>query len=200
MSQEEKEKPKILAELKEYLERRISDLEKELELLRLMVEVVDEKLVEKSFKKPSLTPEVKEVVKEPLMKGEPQASMTSELEEGKIRILKAKTGEVLARVIISPNELRFIIDPEVKVTVDTKPFSSFLVKKVLEAMSRMDGERVKKGALPPGQELSYNIIQDGDRVKEIVVRNFREEYRIREIVNAIRWTLETIFEKQSTHQ
>ena len=64
----------------------------------------------------------------------------------------------------------------------------------------MDLERVEKGRLAPGQELTYNIVQDGERVKEIVIRNFREEYRLREIVNAIRWTLETIVERQSTHQ
>jgi len=76
-------------------------------------------------------------------------------------------------------------------TRDMRPFSSFLIRKVLDAMSKADRERVERGLLPPGQELSYDIIVDGDLVKEIVVRNFRAEYRLREIVNAVRWTLET---------
>ncbi|MCF8885244.1 MAG: hypothetical protein L4877_05595 [Aigarchaeota archaeon] len=198
MSSEDREKVKSLAEVKEYLEQRIAELEKELALLKQIVEVVDEQLVEKSFKKPAITQEPKETVKEtvPPVKIEP-IQFTPEVELGRARILKSRTGETLATVLISPNEIRFIVNPSINVKVDMKPFSSFLVKKVLEAMNKMDLERVEKGKLPPGQELTYMIVQDGDRVKEIIVRNFREEYRLREIINAIRWTLETIVEKQS---
>jgi len=202
MSEEEKEQVKNLAKIKEYLEQKINELEKELGLLREIVELVDRELVEKSFKKPTIPLESKEVIKESLREipAKPEVSITPETEEGRVKILKSKTGENLATVYISPNELRFIINPGINVSLDMKPFSSFLVKKVLEAMAKMDLERIEKGRLPPGQELSYNIIQEGERVKEIVIRNFREEYRLREIVNAIRWTLETIIEKQSTRQ
>jgi len=62
----------------------------------------------------------------------------------------------------------------------------------LEAMNKSDLERVDRGLIPPGHELTYEIIYDGERVKEIIVRNFREEYRLREIINAVRWTLETV--------
>jgi len=202
MSEEEKEQVKNLAKIKEYLEQKINELEKELGLLREIVELVDRELVEKSFKKPTIPLESKEVIKESLREipAKPEVSITPETEEGRVKILKSKTGENLATVYISPNELRFIINPGINVSLDMKPFSSFLVKKVLEAMAKMDLERIEKGRLPPGQELSYNIIQEGERVKEIVIKNFREEYRLREIVNAIRWTLETIIEKQSTRQ
>lgn len=202
MSEEEKEQVKNLTKIKEYLEQKINELEKELGLLREIVELVDRELVEKSFKKPTIPVEAKEAIKETLREvpAKPEVSVTPEIEEGRVKILKSKTGENLATVYISPNELRFIINPGINVSYDMKPFSSFLVKKVLEAMAKMDLERIEKGRLPPGQELSYNIIQDGERVKEIVIRNFREEYRLREIVNAIRWTLETIIEKQSTRQ
>jgi hypothetical protein len=202
MSEEEKEQVKSLARIKEYLEEKINELEKELGLLRQIVELVDRELAEKSFKKPSIPSEAKEVIREAQREVpvKPEIPIIPEVEEGRVKILKSKTGDNLATVYILPNELRFIINPSINVSYDMKPFSSFLVKKVLEAMAKMDLERVEKGRLPPGQELSYNIIQEGDRVKEIVIRNFREEYRLREIVNAIRWTLETIIEKQSTHQ
>ncbi len=206
MSQEDKETVKNLARIKEYLEQRIDELGRELEMLKQIVELVDKELVEKSFKKPAIPTEVKEpsreISREPPKESltKPEIPITPEVEEGRVRILKSRTGDTLATVYISPNELRFIINPNINVTYDMKPFSSFLVKKVLEAMNKMDLERVEKGRLPPGQELTYNIVQDGERVKEIVIRNFREEYRLREIVNAIRWTLETIVERQSTHQ
>lgn len=182
----EEEKVRVLAELKEYLEERIGELRRELERLEKLVELVDEELAAKSFRKPVLPPEAKKEVE---VKPVPRPP---EHEVGRVRVLRSRAGENLATVTVSPNELRFTINPSITVTADMKPFSSFLVKKVLEAMSKTDAERIEKGKLPPGQELAYHIVYNGDRVKEIVVRNFREEYRLREIVNAVRWTLETI--------
>jgi len=171
---EESEKVKNLARLKDYLERRMRDLRGELDLLEKLVELVDEQLAKLSFKK---AVEIKE-------KPAPEAL--------KVRALKSRSGEVLAKVMMAPNELRFIVSPSIELRSDMKPFSSFLVRKVLEAMRSADRERVEKGIIPPGQELDYEIIYENDRVKEIIVRNFREEYRLREIANAIRWTLETV--------
>jgi hypothetical protein len=33
---------------------------------------------------------------------------------------------------------------------------------------------------------------DGERVKAIIVRNYREEGRLRELISSVRWTLETV--------
>ena len=173
---EESEEVKELARLKDYLERRLSELRNEVSLLEKLVELVDEELAKKSFKKAAVVRE-KPVSKPP--------------ETGRFRVLRSRSGEILARVAVGRDELRFIVNPEIGLKRDMRPFSSFLVRKVLDAMSKADKERVDRGLLPPGHELSYNIVLDGDLVKEIIVRNFREEYRLREIVNAVRWTLET---------
>jgi len=172
----ESEKVKELAMLKDYLERKLGELKNEVSLLEKLIELVDEELAEKSFKKAA-------VVKE--------KPVSRPRETGRFRVLRSRGGEVLARVVVGRDELRFIVNPEIGLTRDMRPFSSFLIRKVLDAMSKADKERVERGLLPPGHELSYDIIMDGELVKEIVVRNFREEYRLREIVNAVRWTLET---------
>lgn len=163
--------------MKEYIEKRLEELRAEISLLEKMKKLVDEELAKASFKK---AVEVKHVEK------------PAPPELAGARVLRAKTGEVLAKVVTSLNELRFIIDEGVNLTRDSKPFQAFLIKKVLEAMSRSDLERAERGLIPPGHELTYEIIYEGDRVREILVRNFREEYRLREIVNAVRWTLETV--------
>ncbi|HDJ66145.1 MAG TPA: hypothetical protein ENF33_00310 [Nitrososphaeria archaeon] len=173
---EESEKVKELARLKDHLERKLSELKNEISLLEKLIELVDEELAEKSFKRAAM-------VKERTPKKPP--------ETGRFRVLRSRSGEILARVAVGQDELRFIVNPEIGLTRDMRPFSSFLIKKVLDAMSKADKERVERGLLPPGHELSYDIVMDGELVKEIVVRNFREEYRLREIVNAVRWTLET---------
>lgn len=186
MSNTDEEKVKALAEIKEYLERRVSELTREIETLRKLIQFVDEELAARSFKKPK-------IVEKPPPRVEPGVG-------GRIRVLKSRSGENLATVTVTSNEIRFIINPNITVTSDMRPFSSFLIRKVLDAMSRADAERVEKGTLPPGHELSYEVILDGDRVKEIIVRNFREEHRLREIINAVRWTLETISSASVTRQ
>ena len=189
MSAQDNEKVKILAEVKEYLERRISELRGELELFEKLVKFIDEELAARSFKKPAL-PEKREVPVPPAKR--------VEVEAGRVRVLKSRSGENLATITITPNEIRFVVNPSITVTSDMRPFSSFLLRKVLDAMSKADAERVEKGVLPPGHELSYDVVYDGERVKEIIVRNFREEHRLREIVNAVRWTLETVSAARST--
>jgi len=181
---EDSEKARALAAIKEYIERRIKELQDELEILESMRSFVDEELASISFKKATEAKPVKPSAPAPAPVLQPEAE--------RLRVLKSRSGEVLARVAVSPNEVRFLIEPKINLTRDSRPLQSFLLKKVLESMSKADRERVDKGLIPPGHELDYDIIYEGDRVKEIVVRNFREEYRLREIVNAVRWTLETV--------
>ncbi len=174
------DRAKELAAVKEYIERRLEELKAEISSLEKLKKFIDEELAKVSFKKGVEIKPVERIEKPPPP------------EVARARVLRSKTGEVLARIITSPNELRFIIDPSINLTRDAKPFQSFLVRKVLDAMNKSDLERVDRGLIPPGHELTYEIIYDGDRVKEILVRNFREEYRLREIINAVRWTLETV--------
>ncbi len=189
MSDESSEDVKELARVKEYIERRMDELREELNLLQYLVKFVDEELAKRSFRKPP-KPSAQEEKEIEIAPPKPKPGP-----EGRIRMLRGKDGGNLAMVTITPNEIRFVVSPNITLTEDMRPFSSFLVKKVLEAMKRADEERVNKGTLPPGHELSYEIIREDGRVKEIVVRNFREEHRLREIINAVRWTLETVASK-----
>lgn len=176
----ESEKAKSLASIKEYVEHRLQELREEISVLEKLKAFIDEELASLSFKKAAEAKPIERLERRP-----------APAEAGRVRVLRSKTGEVLARVMISPSEVKFVVEPSVNLMKDSRPFQSFLLRKVLEAMSRSDKERVEKGLIPPGHELEYEVVYDDDKVREIIVRNFREEYRVREIVNAVRWTLET---------
>ena len=94
---EESEKVKELAVLKDYLERKLSELRNEVSLLERLVELVDEELAKKSFKKAVAVKE-KTTPKPP--------------ETGRFRVLRSRGGEILARVAVGRDELRFIVNPE----------------------------------------------------------------------------------------
>jgi hypothetical protein len=53
---------------------------------------------------------------------------------------------------------------------------------------------VRRGQLTPDKMFAYNIVREGDLLREIVIRNADEE-RLRELKSSIRWTLEKMYEK-----
>jgi hypothetical protein len=164
---EEDPEVKQLAELKTYLERRLADLDREAEYITEMIELVDKALTEKSFRKPQLP-------------------------EQPMRRIRGRTGTLLATMTVEPHQARIVFNPEIRVTQDMRPFSSFFLRKVLDSMRDSDRQKIEEGKLEPGSGLDYEVIYDGETAREVIVKNFREEARLREIVNSVKWTLDTI--------
>ncbi len=176
MSQEED--VKRLAELRDLLEKRIHNLESELEGLKIILEFVNEALLEKSFRRPELPSLSKETAKSET----PPPTGT----------LKTLTGEILAEIYEDGNSLRIVLSKNFN--VNTPPFRSFLVDRVLNKMREKDLRMVDEGGLLPDETFSYEIKMDGDFIREIIMKNVAPE-RKRELKSAVRWTLEKMFEK-----
>ena len=78
--------------------------------------------------------------------------------------------------------------------MNTPPFGNFLVEKVFSKMQEKDKELVRLGQLTPDKMFSYNIVREGDLIREIIIKNVDEE-RVKELKSSIRWTLEKMYEK-----
>ena len=78
--------------------------------------------------------------------------------------------------------------------INTHPFISFFVERVLAKMQEKDKEDASKGKLDPEKIVSYDLKQDGNTLREITIRNVRSE-RTRELKSSIRWTLEKMYER-----
>ncbi|MCS6783726.1 MAG: hypothetical protein N3H84_01480 [Candidatus Caldarchaeum sp.] len=165
---------KKLAELKTFLEQRLSELEREAESVKSLLEIIDRELVAKSFKKAQ--PPAEALEKEP----------------SALRTIRSRSGALLATMSLKEKEARIVFNPEIRVTQDMRPFSSFLLRKVLDSMREADLQKVAEGRLDQSNVLTYEVVYDGDVARELVVKNFREEARLREIVNSVKWTLDTI--------
>ena len=61
-------------------------------------------------------------------------------------------------------------------------------------MQDKDNELVKTGELTPDKKFAYDIVSEGDLIREIVLRNV-DEARLKELKSSIRWTLEKMYEK-----
>jgi hypothetical protein len=197
MSQDS-EKVKALVTFKKKLEKRIEKLDSELKELEATLEVVNSILLEKGFRRGDM----KEVAATP-KEVAPPTQVTVAMEEKPLQHvaetesvipLKTMNDEPLAIIYVSKDSMHVLPDESKSFNVSTPPFSHFLVERVLAKMQEKDNELVRMGQLTPDRMFAYNIIREGDLLREIVIKNADEE-RLRELKSSIRWTLEKMYEK-----
>lgn len=198
MSQDS-EKMKALVTFKKKLEKRIEELNSELKELQVTLETVDSILLEKGFKRGDMkevTAAPKEVAPptEPVAAKEEKPTMPRVAEPESVIPLKTMNDEPLAIIYVDKQALHVLPDESKNFSVDTPPFNHFLVERVLAKMQEKDNELVRMGQLTADKMFAYNIVREGDLLREIVIRNVDEE-RLRELKSSIRWTLEKMYEK-----
>jgi len=194
---EEADRTKRLIAFKKRIETKIEELETELKEQQATLEIVNSMLLEKGFKRPEIKPK-------PSAEPQPEEKSletTSEeiprhIEPGPLeaRTLKSATGEALAELFVDDGSLHVVLTPDKTFNINTPPFNQFLIQRVLLKMQERDGELVRAGQLDSDRILCFDIIRDGDIVKELVIRNIDSE-RLRELSSSIRWTLEKMNEK-----
>lgn len=185
------EKIRKIAEFRTALEERVREAEIELERLRALLEFANTMLLEAGFKRAEIakpTPPAKPPV-------QPETFPPTTLVEGeRIVPLRTVTGDHLANLHIQKGTMRIVPAEERDFNINTPPFASFLVERVLAKMQERDRESARKGEIPPENILSYDITRDGETIREITIRNITTD-RLRELKSAVRWTLEKMYEK-----
>ena len=182
---QDSKKMKALVTFKKKLEKQIEELNSELKELQATLETVNSILLEKGFKRGEIkvtsTPKEK-----PALRHAPEPES--------VIPLKTMNDEPLAIIYVDKKSLHVLPDESKKFSVNTPPFSHFLVERVLAKMQEKDNELVRMGQLAPDKMFAYNIVREGDLLREIVIRNADDE-RLRELKSSIRWTLEKMYEK-----
>jgi hypothetical protein len=184
------------------LEKRVKEMETELDGLRALRDFVNAALVEKGFRRAEITKPTSALTEEKLM---PPAPTPAEVEVTPPLVLeheqgvpiKTTTGELLANLYVGEDSMRVVVAEDKRFTVDIPPFMAFLVERVLAKMQEKDREAAGIGEIAPDKILSYSIVRDGDVLREITIRNIGSD-RTRELKSTIRWTLEKMHEKMKT--
>jgi len=191
------DKIKRIVSFKHKLEKRVEELESELKELQATLEAVNSILLEKGFKRAEITkpsaevealPPKEEVVIEP-----PQPPTEFE----SVIPLRTVTGELLATLYVSEDSLQVIPADDKNFNVNTPPFTPFLVERVLTKMHEKDSELARTGQIAPEKVFSYNIVKEGDIIREIFIKHVDQD-RLRELKSSIRWTLEKMHEKMKS--
>lgn len=199
----EEDKIRKMAELRTTLEKRMNELQAELSQLKTMLDFVNSTLIEKGFKKPEIKPSTSmaptiEKPAQPSLPSPKPAQTTERLPDQMQAIpIKTVTGELLADLYTDEESMAVILAKDKQFTADTPPFTAFLVQRVLAKMQEKDRESASLGEMPPDRILHYEIVKDGDVIREINIKNVGQD-RARELKSSIRWTLEKMYEKMKT--
>lgn len=194
---EDADRIKGLIAFRKRVETRIGDLETELKELQATLETVNSILMEKGFKRAEISTKAPEAETAREEKGEETAMeevAQTEMTAQSASTLKSVTGEVLAEVYVDSNTLHIVPAGDKNFNINTPPFTQFLLQRVLLKMQERDGELARSDQLDPNEILCFDIIRDGDVIREIVIRNFDLD-RLTELKSSIRWTLEKMYEK-----
>lgn len=199
----EEAKMRKMAELRATLEKRVNELQLELGQLKALLDFVNSALIEKGFKKPEIkaftpTPPLTEEAVHPappISKPTPTASTFPE--QIQAIPIKTVTGDLLAELYTDDENMRVVLAKDKQFTTDTPPFTAFLVQRVLAKMQEKDSESASQGEIPRERILSYEIMKDGDIIREINITNIGPD-RTRELKSSIRWTLEKMHDKMKT--
>jgi len=186
------EKIRALVTFKKKLEKRIEELGSELKEFQDTLDTVNSILLDKGFRRGDM----KEVAPpaEAAVAKEEKPALQHAAEPESVIPLKTLNDEPLAIIYVDKQSLHVLPDESKNFSVNTPPFSHFLVERVLAKMQEKDNELVRMGQLTPEKMFAYNIVREGDLIREIVIRNVDEE-RLRELKSSIRWTLEKMYEK-----
>ena len=119
---------------------------------------------------------------------------------------RAKDDFLLANAEISPDTVVIVPVSGINLNVNTPPFKSFFLNRILEGMKGKDAEKVSQGALRESDALNYKVEEeeedDGDSggsssgiIKRIVINKYREKDRLQEIFNTSAWVFTRMLEK-----
>jgi hypothetical protein len=110
---------------------------------------------------------------------------------------RAKDDFLLANAEISPDTVVIVPVSGINLNVNTPPFKSFFLNRILEGMKSKDVEKVSQGALGESDALNYRVEEDDGNgvIKRIVINKYREKDRLQEIFNTSAWVFTRMLEK-----
>ena len=214
------------AEIREWLVKQISDRQEEIERLRTTLSLIDNLLKHGSFRAASnitssvtLSPAVSAEVPvnsakisnpikqqgiastatslEETIENEPKPQQQTTDNVKELRPLKrVKDNLLLANAELLPNSLEIIPAEGIILNVNTPPFKSFFLNRILEGMKTKDAEKVSQKQIKNIESLNYQVEENNNgSIKKITIINYRDKERLNEIFNTSTWVFTRMIEK-----
>ena len=181
---------KNIANMKLWLQSKINDLKSQIHEIELELDnlhefeiFTDKILGSDSFKSASII-ENNDAIP-------PNSSNITNIEERKL----INSDNILLGVIkISKSKIIIKTDSDLRLNINTAPFKSFFVTKILGGMKNKDLQLKNDDKLPI-DTIDYVVNDTNNLLDEIIITNFRDKTRISQIINTIIWTFSKMLEK-----
>lgn len=172
-----------ILELKEWLTDEVEKRRSEIEKLKNNLAILDSVLKQSSFSKASsLKPS--------------QEKVQSVISDSNSSVIPIKTGNnaVIANAHVTAEEVIIIPSDDVKLDMETQPFKSFFLGRIIAGMESKDNLDVQNGKIDPDSVINCIINKDGNMIREILIKNYRERERVNEIINTAAWSFSRMIE------
>jgi hypothetical protein len=212
---------KNAAELRDWILKQISDKQEEIDRLKRLLLLIDNLLKQESFKpastlerssinhsEGSINSEERQdsvIHNKPTIKMENKKYNAASADLNKnvstfteTRDLKRlKDNLLLAKVNISLQTIEITPEKGLSLNIDTPPFKSFFIKRILEGMITQDRAKNRQKQLSNQDLLNYTIDEYEGRIKKIIINNYREKDRLTDIINTSAWVFTRMLEKDN---
>jgi hypothetical protein len=178
---------KKLLMFRETIEKKITELETEINDLHKALQEIDNHIIKTGFRTFTTVDIDKKTPIEP--------SPVSSPSQDDLMNLTSKDGTILGKIDVEKNQIEFTPSEIFGFTVDIPPFQSFFIERVLDNMRKIDQERAANGEIDPSEILEFEIIEDERKIKTVNITNYGGERRLREINSSLRWTLDKMYDK-----
>ncbi len=182
------EQVKDIVALKESLIEQIDKHQESIEMLEKNITILDLFLKDSSFTKASQLGTTKEV------EIQNKIETTEKPVENSIPIKRVNDGKVIANAYVTPDQVSIVLDDEIEISVDTPPFKSFFLDRIIGEMKKKDVVEAENGKIQKESIIDYIINKNGSDIREIIIKNYRQKERVNELINTAGWSLTRMLE------
>jgi hypothetical protein len=207
---------KNAAEIREWLTKQILEKQYEIEKIKITLSLIDSVLKKGSFQTAANLNSTKSDMSQNKKTREQSSSKAfrdipskhaDEVAQKEINkstvvdvkpIKRLKDNTLVAEVHVFANSMEIIPEKNIKISLETPPFRSFFLNRILQGMKNKDLEKIKQGSLTEAEMISFEVVTDesnGENIKKVIINNFREKERVNEIFNTAAWVITRMLEK-----
>jgi hypothetical protein len=209
------------AEVREWLIKEVTNKKEELDKLRDTLSIVDSLLKKTSFitasslessgtnLKDKIKTEYESSHKEEVPRNRPSLESTAKSTDAEYdvhddsnqtvetRALKrVKDNLLISNAEYTSTYVRIPLVDDINLNINTPPFQSFFLNRILEGMRTKDKEKNQKGEINASEVIDYKVDSDQDgNLSSITITNYRVKERLNEIFNTATWVFSRMLEK-----
>lgn len=114
-----------------------------------------------------------------------------------IPIKKGDDGPIIANAYVTSEQVSIVLDESVGLNDETPPFKTFFLDRIIGGMKKKDSEEAQSGRLQKESIIDCIVKKNGSNIREIIIKNYRNQERVNEIINTATWSLSRMIENSN---